>query len=902
MATNYYLPEDHAPLPPIHAEVITTACDYCIVACGYKVYRWPVGSGNGGMAAAENAFGIDFPSYPLQAWVAPTQHNVVMHQNMPHNIVVVPDKDTKYVNTNGDSSMRGGLLASKVYNPQTPTRDRLTSPMIRIGGTLQPVPWDFALDIAAEVGNYVRQKHGDAAYGVKTFSYQYIENTYAITKYAMRHVNTPNFTFHDTPSDVTSTPGFRDAGFDNFGPSYEDWGSADTLMVCGTDPYETKTVLFTQHMMPAIRRGMKTVILNPRETAGIAFMKKHGGIHLDILPGTDNLVLGAIIRVILENGWEDRDWIKEWVNNGWESSSGFGQGTRNTPWQWRTTWGKFQVKNFDDYKKWNLEQAEFDPASAAEMAQIDVDKIYQAAEALAKPKADGSRVKASFAIEKGFYWSNNTANTNAISAIATTCGAGGRPGQVVGRLGGHQRGGQKGGSYPRNKSPEKLPGRRRRALDTDRWTYSGHTRFAHVIGTTWIQAMCGSQGLQKKFWELVTSNPHQVRSFDKQEIIDTLKARADSGGMVVVNQDIYLRQPIGGQFADIVFPAATWGEEDFMRANGERRLRLYQKFYDAPGNAKPDWWIIAQLATRMGFDGFDWKNSNEVAEEASRFSRGSRKDFHMIKVAAHKEGKTLHQKLAEFGTDGIQGPVFYNYDSGELVGTKRLHDTTLSAEDLAKKGLTNGPKGQNTLKKQLTHFNSQTGKVNIQKHPWSLFADFHAWLTPKDDELWFSNGRINEIWQSGFDDIERRPYTTQRWPENWVEIHPEDAKKRGIESGDQVMMYSERVPAFKDTLIGVDGKNFQFSELLERGHIELSKAAVTAVAIVTPAVKKGVLYANMLDMRQPSNSLTARVVDNISGNYNYKMGVARIRKLGESKYKTEFRSFSFAPRNIGATT
>ena len=67
---------------------------------------------------------------------------------------------------------------------------------------------------------------------------------------------------------------------------------------------------------------------------------------------------------------------------------------------------------------------------------------------------------------------------------------------------------------------------------------------------------------------------------------------------------------------------------------------------------------------------------------------------------------------------------------------------------------------------------------------------------------------------------------------------------------------------------------------------------------MTPAIKKGVLYANMIDMRQPSNSLSARIVDNISGNYNYKMGVARIKKIGESQYKKEFRSFSFAPRNI----
>lgn len=116
---------------------------------------------------------------------------------------------------------------------------------------------------------------------------------------------------------------------------------------------------------------------------------------------------------------------------------------------------------------------------------------------------------------------------------------------MVGRFGGHQRGGTGGGKYPRNKSPEKVPGRRRRSLDTDRWLYSGHTRMAHVIGTTWIQSMCGSQGLNVKFEELVSHNPHQVRGFDKQAIIDTLKARTDSGGIVVINQEIYLRSTPG---------------------------------------------------------------------------------------------------------------------------------------------------------------------------------------------------------------------------------------------------------------------------------------------------------------------------------------------------------------------
>ena len=81
--------------------------------------------------------------------------------------------------------------------------------------------------------------------------------------------------------------------------------------------------------------------------------------------------------------------------------------------------------------------------------------------------------------------------------------------------------------------------------------------------------------------------------------------------------DIDQVDPIGNRYADIVFPAATWGEDTFMRANGERRLRLYNRFYDPPGEAKPDWWIIANLAKRMGFDGFDWKDSNDVAEESA---------------------------------------------------------------------------------------------------------------------------------------------------------------------------------------------------------------------------------------------------------------------------------------------
>ena len=127
------------------------------------------------------------------------------------------------------------------------------------------------------------------------------------------------------------------------------------------------------------------------------------------------------------------------------------------------------------------------------------------------------------------------------------------------------------------------------------------------------------------------------------------------------------------------------------------------------------------------------------------------------------------------------------------------------------------------------------------------------------------------------------------------------------------MAVSDRVPSMKETILGIGGDDFRFSSLLNNGYIELTKAAVTAVAIVTPAIKKGVVYMDFLHTSQPANALAGRVVDWevlsqscpgrcfydwVSGNYNYKMGVARIRKIGVSPYKDTFRSMSFARRDI----
>ena len=292
----------------------------------------------------------------------------------------------------------------------------------------------------------------------------------------------------------------------------------------------------------------------------------------------------------------------------------------------------------------------------------------------------------------------------------------------------------------------------------------GHVRFMWTIGLTWFPAMLASQALATRVHELTRGNPHHPKSVDRDHLIQTYIERVESGGMVLVDSDIYPVDPLNTQLADIVLPAATWGEDDLTRCNSERRLRLYSGFYDPPAEAKPDWWAIAKFAQKMGFQGYDWQSSNDIFEEASRFSRTGVLSYHPLVVQARREGKTGHEKLREYGTTGIQTPI--RVRDGELVGTERLHDP---ANDW-------GETEDVTFdRKWLYAFDTHSGKALLLKTPWvnGGWSDFYEAIKPRPEkgEIWITNGRVNEAWQSGFDD-RRKPYLAKRWPWPFIFVHP----------------------------------------------------------------------------------------------------------------------------------
>jgi len=864
------------PRPPATADEFTTACDYCVVGCAYRVWRWPADTPKD----AAPAPGVPFAN--------PAQANLVSWQGRPHHVLVLPDPQALAVNPRGNHSMRGGTLAQKCHNPQNRTRERLTTPLLRVRGELVPVSWEAAFEIMAGVSQHVLARHGEHAWGIKAYSYQYFENTYAISKLAFDAVGTPAYAPHDKCANTNDAAGLDDAGLEAFAPSYEDWGAAEVLFCSGTDPFETKATLFTQWIMGGAAPDKTLIFATPHRTMGVAWGEKRGGLWLPVVPGTDTLLHNAIARIIVERGWQDQDFIERWIAQRWEVDQGLGRGTRNTPWQWRTTWGAFQ-SDWADYRHFLLQREEHTLAQAARITGVAPEKIARAAELLAKPRPNGRRPKASFMLEKGNYWSNNYLNSASFAALGLICGAGNRPGQVIGRGGGHQRGMVGAPGNPGWLSPEKYPGRRKKPLNLDRWLIDGHLRFAWTIGTTWIGAMVASNELEKSFARLTVERPQQVKSVRPQEAVAALKARADAGGLVLVDSDIYPVQPLGTRYADLILPAATWGEADFTRCNGERRLRLYQRFGDAPGAARPDWQAVQGFAQRMGWgERFAWKNASEVFEEAARHSRGGAYDYHELVQEAKRQGLSAHELLRRLGPDGIQTPIRRLH--GQLIGTPRLHDPALAPSD-----------GQTWRSKLIHAFNTHSGKAVLLKSPW----DFAGWREfyeaaqprPEKQELWITNGRINEVWQSGFDDL-RKPYTAARGLPQMLFIHPQDAAPRGIANGDRVRVVNDAVYVQTGMPLGVEASDQHFQAMLAAGHIRVTEGSFEAIAVLDPGLRPGVAKAGFNHPGNPANAVCHAVPDPLTNNYRYKLGRGRIERLGPSEYASDLRSVSLKARGM----
>ncbi len=738
---------DQLPIPPADARVQNVTCDFCIVGCGYKAYSWDLNR-QGGMAPGENAFGIDLAEQQWaesEAWYQPSMYNIVMQDGRPVHLVVKPDTDC--VVNQGLNSVRGGRIAETRYSEQTGTMtDRLTHPQVWRYSQHMPTSWDDALSLVADVTRRVIEEWGEDGVIVSAFDHGGAaggyENTWGTGKLYFDAMKIRNIRIHNRPAYNSEVHATRDMGMGELNNCYEDAELADTIFCVGANPLENQTNYFLAHWVPNLRgtslgkkeeqlpgephAPAKVIFVDPRRTVSVNVCEIEAGaenvLHLAIKPGTDLVLLNALMTEIVDKGWHAADFIAA------------------------------HTSGFDEALAANRTSIE----DAAGITGLDPEDIRKAARWIAEPKEGGALRRTMMAYEKGLIWGNDNYRTNA--AIANLCFAThsvGRPGTGCVRLGGHQEG------YVR--PPDGHVGRP--AAYVDQLLINGEGGVHHVWATDHFKSTLNAEEFRRVYrrrTNIVKEAMEAIPYGDREAQVEAIVNAIRRGGLFAVDVDI-LPTPIG-DCCHVVLPAATAGEMNLTSMNGERRLRLTEKYMDAPGAALPDCIIAARLANHLEAS-FRAAGNDAYADQFKGFDWQTEEDAFMDGYHQHAGGgeHVTYDRLRAMGTNGVQEPCA-GVEDGKLVSTQRLY--------------TDGV------------FGTDDGKAHFMASEWrGLQAKGRAEQREKYPFL-INNGRKNMIWQNAFYDV-RTPFVRERFPVPPIEMSPDDMADLGLEAGDLVEVWND---------------------------------------------------------------------------------------------------------------
>lgn len=767
------------PVPPKDAEVKQTVCQFCTVGCGYTVYRWPVGR-RGGLAPHQNAFGVDLRRpQPALSGLSYTEsmHSVVrLRGGQRVNVAIVPARNSP-INLRGDYSSRGGASALTTYSAERATRARLTTPLLRVGGDLQPVPWDEALDVLTGVLGGLLDRHGPDALTAKAFDHGGggggFENNYAVGKLLFTGLGMTKVAIHNRPAYNSEVWGSRDRGVHELHYTAEDARVADTLVLWGANSYETASVFFTEHLLPNFQGGTagekakvfatgepagpaRAIIVDPRRTSTWAVLDSVDSarvLHLRPNLGTDVVLANTIARLVYERGLHDAVMLAERTD--------------------AATFAEYRARSLELGR--SLEQVLSDAERITGVARADMET---AARWMAEPKG-AHRRRTLTLYEKGMIWNQRNYDTiAALVQLSVLAGNIGRPGAGCGRQGGHQEG------YVRPPYPGPRP-----PLNVDQHLIDGGGRLYWVIGTNPYSSTPRAQQFRGRIQERTQALTRALRGAPGGEpgtregrVQATLRALAEGDGLFMVVSELYLTDT--ARDAHLVLPAAGWGEMDLTSINcNSRLLRLYERFMDPPGDAKPDWEIMALVAQRLraryaaagapdrarAFEGFGWRSDEDVfLAGAAEFPDNTVDESGAESLPAECYKGVTYALLRQLGQAGIQTPVRRDPQTKALVGTPRRYTRRFATPDGRFRWYGTDP---------WTGFPPQ-----VQKY---LEGDRAARYP-----FWLTTGRNQLIWQTGYHD-QHLPQKMEAVPLPYVELHPDDATRLGVQAHSLVELYNE---------------------------------------------------------------------------------------------------------------
>ncbi|MBF6248078.1 molybdopterin-dependent oxidoreductase, partial [Nocardia elegans] len=464
-----------------------------------------------------------------------------------------------------------------------------------------------------------------------------------------------------------------------------------------------------------LKAGAKLIVVDPRRTA----TADRADLFLQLRPGTDLALLNGLLHLLVADGAIDAEFIAEHTE-GWAAMPEF--------------------------------LADYPPARVAAITGLAEDDLRTAARWIAEAGEWMSLWTMGLNQSTHGTWSTN-ALCNLHLATGAICRPGSGPFSLTGQpnaMGGREMG-YMGPGLPGQRS---LLSAADRAFVESAWGLApGSLRAESGPGTIEMFRSMAA-GEIKAAWIICTNPVASVAN--RKTVIAGLEAAE-----LVITQDAYTDTATNA-YADVLLPATLWAEADAVMVNSERNVTLMPRCVDPVGEARPDWLLIAQVATAMGFPGFEYGSSAEVFAEITGFANpATGYDLRGMSYPALAEGPmqwpcpdpARRRSPIRYRNDGVSQNLFVDEDG---------HRPRLA-------------------------FPTPSRRAVFWPRPHLDPAEL-----PDDDYPFVLNtGRLQHQWHT-MTKTGRIGKLTRLDGEPFVEVHPEDAERLGVRPGDQLEIASRR--------------------------------------------------------------------------------------------------------------
>ncbi len=573
------------------------------------------------------------------------------------------------------------------------------------------VSWNEALNVMVQQFRDVQKKYGNNSLGVISTGQLVTEEFYTLGKLVQLGFNTRNYDGNTTLCMASAVAGYK-RSFGSDGPpgAYEDMALADCIFLIGANIADNHPIL-TCWLQANENPNKHLIVADPRatKTAQLA------DTYLPLKPRSDVALLNGIMHLLIKNGMYNKDFI---------------------------------AAHTTGFEEFVLSLEAYTPENVSAMTGLPAETLYKSAAVIAQAKA--------LFVGWSMGVNHSDQGTETVNAINNLC----LMTQNIGRAGASPFSitGQCNAMGTRESScTGSLPGYRKYESDADRadmarlWNVD-ISEIPDKRGYAYpdiIEAIM--QGEIKALWVIAT-NP--LVSFPNQKFLKDALSRLE----FFVVQDCFHPTPTT-ELADLVLPAAVWGEKEGTYTNSERRVSKANKAINPPGEAMSDFDIFLEISRKLGvvekiYPG--WRNVGDAFSEWKQVSKGRLCDYSGI----------TYELLDKVG--GIQWP-FREGDKSAPAQTRRLYGDGVFEHE-------------NGRAKFFPVENKNMPEMPNEQYPFVL-----------------NTGRTVEHWHT-MTKTANVEILQKLSPEAWVEMNPADAEKLGLKQGENVRVVSRRGSIEKITL------------------------------------------------------------------------------------------------------